>query len=90
MNSWTVTLSVDGRVIRKLNRFRGQSGPFVDFQPLDNIFGLAGPILNRAIDEGWYVMLKPLLVGEHVLHFTADDSFGFTLEVTYNITVVAI
>jgi len=36
------------------------------------------------------VMLSPLSVGSHVLHFrgTLDDPINFTLDITYHLTVV--
>jgi hypothetical protein len=35
-------------------------------------------------------MLKPMSVGEHVIHFTADDGYGYFVDVTYDISVVAL
>ena len=90
INGWTVTLALDGRQIGHLNRFRGQAGPFVEFSPLDNVYADPGPVFTHAIDDGWYVMLKPMSVGEHVIHFTADDGYGYLVDVTYEISVVAL
>jgi hypothetical protein len=41
-----------------------------------------------AVDDGYYVMLAPLPVGRHAVHFHGEiPAFGFTLDVTYNLTV---
>jgi hypothetical protein len=41
------------------------------------------------IDEGFYVMLKPLPVGEHTLTIHGEfPSFDVVLDVTYHLTVV--
>jgi hypothetical protein len=37
IDGWTVALSIDGRAISRLNRFRGPAGPFVEYSPLDNV-----------------------------------------------------
>jgi hypothetical protein len=46
------------------------------------------------VADGYYLMLRPLPVGEHTIHFggfldaSADLGFTFTLDITYDITVV--
>jgi hypothetical protein len=39
--------------------------------------------------DGFYLMLAPLSVGKHTIHFTgtAGYPFNFTLDITYNLTV---
>ncbi len=44
---------------------------------------------QAAASDGYWMMLKPLSVGEHTLHFHAEvPDYGFIVDVTYNITVV--
>src|SRR3989442_2200795 len=42
-----------------------------------------------AVDEGYYVMLTPLAVGEHRLRIREENpSINLVLDVTYHLTVV--
>lgn len=42
-----------------------------------------------AVSDGYWVMIAPLPVGEHVIHFDGGiTDWGWTQDVTYNITVV--
>jgi hypothetical protein len=57
---------------------------FPSFCP-DALPGTYGP----AIDDGIYLMLAPLPVGQHTIHFHSEiPSFGFVLDVTDHIKVV--
>ena len=64
--------------------------------PADNLFGIDAGTYSPAIDDGFYVMLKPLSVGTHALHFKGASSgcplIGgpFGVDVTYNLTVVPV
>ena len=42
-----------------------------------------------AAADGYYLMLAPLPVGQHTIHFTGTlgDPVNFTLDITYNLTV---
>ena len=41
------------------------------------------------IDDGFYVMLKPLEVGHHTLRFRGQiPAVGFAVDVTYHLDVV--
>jgi hypothetical protein len=53
---------------------------------------LAGTLANTgvfpgAVGDGIYLMLAPLSTGKHTIRFTAAIPPGFSLDVTYNITV---
>jgi hypothetical protein len=54
------------------------------------VYGCTVPsqVYPRAVDDGYYVMIDDLSVGQHVLQFTAKGA-GFDLNVTYNLWVVA-
>ena len=49
-----------------------------------------------AIDDGFYVMLKPLSVGPHTLHFMGASAgcpligSPFSVDVTYDLTIVPV
>jgi hypothetical protein len=92
-----LSVEVDGEPIGNLHRV--QSKVFEVALPEDNIFdapcaslgGVPAGIYSPAVDDGFYVQLEPLEVGNHTLHIQAENpSAGFTLDVTYNLTVVAV
>lgn len=90
---------IDGTAVQNLADFRVES-PLFTIGPLpeNNIiesWGYEAPpgTTSQAVSDGYFVMLAPLSVGTHTLHFggTLDASaeFGamFILDITYNITV---
>jgi hypothetical protein len=89
-----LSVTVDGIAIKKR---RVQSRVFAIALPKDNVFVPlcaqlgAGGVFSPAVDDGFYVLLDPLSVGHHTLHFHAENpSQGFTQDVIYNLTVVPI
>lgn len=88
----SLKVTVDGKKVKGLERFRAQSPVFNFFLPAGNVvvaFGYPnGPISGKAVTDGYYVMLKPLRPGNHVVHFEGSiPSWSFTLSITYNLTV---
>jgi hypothetical protein len=92
-------VTVDGVAITNLRRV--QSKVFAVALPKDNVFdapctgaGLGdvpAGIYSPAVDDGFYVLIDPLSVGNHTLHFHAENlSQGFTQDVTYSLTVVQV
>jgi hypothetical protein len=90
---------IDGKSVWNLTDYRVQS-PLFTFGPLpdNNVlqsFGVDAPegSTSPAVSDGVFVMLKPLSVGKHTLHYggTLDlSSIGgpvFIQDVTYHITV---
>jgi len=90
---------IDGKSVQNLTTYRVQS-PLFTFGPLpdNNVlqsFGVDAPegSTSPAVSDGVFVMLKPLSVGTHLLHYggTLDlSSIGgpvFIQDVTYHITV---
>ena len=62
---------------------------FVLTLPLNNIFQALPGVYFPAVDEGFYVMLTPLSVGEHGLRIHEENpSINLVLDVTYHLTVV--
>ncbi len=85
VNSLKVT--IDGKKLHRLQRFRVQSPVFHLTVPVDNFLGW-DPASGLAVTDGYYVMLKPLSPGSHVVHFEGSiPSISFTLSITYNLTV---
>ena len=82
---------IDGKEVQDLGDFRAQS-PFFDFiLPPDNFLGLAGVTSGSAVSDGYWLMLKPLSPGNHVIRFegafVSGPGAGFSQNVTYNLTV---
>jgi hypothetical protein len=84
-----LTLQIDDRSINNLYDFRFQSTAALCNIPPDNIFGVS--LVNNPYDcvaDGYWVLLAPLSIGQHTIHFTGGlSSSGFSLDVTYHITV---
>jgi hypothetical protein len=90
-----MSVQVDSKNVSNLVRIK--SDVFATTIPEDNIFNLpdaCGPgavsagVYSSSVDDGYYVLLKPLSVGIHTLHFHAESSGGFILDVTYTLNVV--
>jgi hypothetical protein len=90
---------VDGNPVSALAQYRVQS-PLFNFGPLpeNNVLEASGIVApagstSPSVSDGYFVILKPLSVGRHTIHFggTADltSSGGpiFIQDITYNITV---
>jgi hypothetical protein len=101
-----ISLMVDGQVIpsRELMRSRVRSVPFAVVFPADGLPTnppVPAAIYSPAVDDGYYVMLRPLPVGTHTLHFTGASPgcdyppTGFhvdpwSVDVTYQLTIVPV
>jgi hypothetical protein len=88
-----MSAQIDGREVQNLRDYRHDS-PLFTFGPLpDNnflqYFGVPAPAgtTSNSVDAGYYLMLAPLSVGDHTLHFSASFSSGFALDITYYITI---
>jgi hypothetical protein len=86
---------LDGVPIKNITRVK--SVVFAVALPADNVFlagcGGAGTVpagvYSPAVDDGFYVLLNPLSVGPHVLHFHGESG-SVVQDVTYNLTVVKV
>ena len=92
-----LSVSVDGTAIKIPPPVESQV--FSIALPKENVFGQPCPpeppvpagIYSPAVDKGFYVLLAPLSVGNHSLHFHAKNaSQKFEQDVTYNLTVVPV
>jgi len=92
----SLVCDVDGVALDDLASRRVLSKPFEYSLPPGDIyeaFGVDGSGTQYpAVSDGYWVMLRPLPVGDHVVHFAASVGapFNFSLEITYNITVTPI
>ena len=92
-----VSVELDGEPVEALHRVR--SRVFEVALPEENVFdapcasegGFPAGIYSPAVDDGYYVLLAPLAVGRHTLHFHAEHpEAGFVIDTTYNLTVVPV
>lgn len=84
--------TIDGKKVKNLGDFRIQS-PYFYFNGMpssDNFLG-AAKTEGYSMSDGYWVMVKPLSPGTHVIHFegtwTSGPGDGYAQNVTYNLTV---
>jgi len=78
-----------------LEIFRTKSPTFSYTMPDENslyeYFGLVGPqfegTIKPVVSDGYWVHIPPLPPGEYTLQFGGANSSGFSLNVTYNLTI---
>ena len=80
--------NIDGQTLQDLSNYRAKSPVFSITVPDDAIFGipLTGTFTPQ-VSDGYWLMVAPLSAGEHTIHFAATTNLGFTVEVTYHLTV---
>ena len=82
-----VFAEIDGVAVQNLNRYLVDSPLFTFTVPPNNVLGVAAGT-GQSVSNGYYLMLAPLPVGEHVIHFGGTfTDFDFSLDITYNLTV---
>ena len=85
----TVSCTIDGRSVDNLSAYRTASPVFglnTTEGSLADAFGFPVCLNAPCVDNGYYLMLAPLKPGRHTIRFTGSNG-GFSLDVTYNITV---
>ena len=83
-----VFATIDGVAVEDLERYRVVSPLFKFTVPETNTLGVSAG-RGKSVSNGYYLMLAPLSVGQHTLHFGGSfPDFPFTLDITYNLTVV--
>jgi len=92
---YEVFASIDGVEVQGAIRYFEQSPIFEAFLPEGNAFGLPSMLLSPSVDQGIYLFVRPLSVGEHTVEFLGtatcpidSDTFTFTDGASYAITVV--
>jgi hypothetical protein len=82
-----VFAEIDGMAVENLARYLKQSPIFTFTVPPNNVLGVTAGT-GQSVSDGYYLMLAPLSVGKHVIHFGGTfTDFAFTLDITYNISV---
>ena len=85
-----VACEIDGKAVKQMDRYRFLSDQFTFTAPTPWIFGDVGGT-GTSVADGYYVMVRPLSVGSHTIHFSGAFDFGtdglLPLDVTYNIQV---
>jgi len=77
--------AVDGIEIRDCAKYRIQTPPFYA-TIVNNNFMRLEPGHVRMVSDGFWILLKPMAVGKHSIHFVGMDP-NLQLDVTYNLTV---
>lgn len=77
-----LSAEVDGVSVRHLPSYSVKSPTFDLTLPADNVFGVDAGVYVPTSSDGVYLMLAPLSVGAHVIHFHADFTGGGFLDVT--------
>jgi hypothetical protein len=67
-----INASIDGQKIDDLSRYRFQSPVFDLTFPHDNVYNVK-PGLTRSVCDGYWVFIKPLSIGPHVIHFKGEN-----------------
>ncbi len=83
---------VDGQAVPDLARYRFET-PVFTWGPVpgDNLLGLSAGTSAPSVSAGYFVMLAPLPVGQHTIHFAGNSGVSpneFMLDITYHLLVV--
>jgi hypothetical protein len=87
-----LSFTVDGQAVNDIGDFRVTSPQFTFTAPSPWIFGETGGT-GTATGVGYFVMLAPLSVGTHTIHYTAAFKFSdapedyIGVDMTYHVTV---
>ncbi len=87
-----LAVTVDGVPLQNLSNYRVTSGLFT-FTGDPSLTSTFDPCITgmpeHGVSYGYWIMLAPLSVGNHSLHFHAEAQgmYAFTLDVTYALTV---
>jgi hypothetical protein len=90
-NYATVQATLDGKEIKNLDQYRIRYGPFVINYGNNNIYGHKAGTARGDVD-GYYLFLKPLPPGQHVLDLKTsilnpeDSSHNYSADLIYHIT----
>ena len=90
-----MVVSVDGIRVENLEKYRVQSSIFAVELPENNVFGIDATE-TQAVSDGNWVFLKPLPLGEHIIHSKGNagevvtpqvELPAFSSDVTYRLIV---
>ncbi len=81
---------IDGVAVNDITSYRCTTPFGAEYMvtlPENNVWGIPAGTYGPSVDDGYWLMLTPLTPGKHTIHFTAANSSGWNLEVTYHLTV---
>jgi hypothetical protein len=88
----SMQVTLDGKAITNLDQNRIQSGFFNITYGIDNIYNHK-PATVRGFADGYYLFLKPLTPGPHVLELKTSvinpvsSEFNYSADLIYHLTV---
>lgn len=85
-----LAVQIDGRAVKDVSAWRTES-PLFELGPLpeNNLLLAEAGATSDAVDAGYYLLLVPLSVGEHTVHFQGTfDAWDATVEATYHVRVL--
>jgi hypothetical protein len=88
----SMQVTLDGKVIKNLDQTRVQSGFFNITYGIDNIYKHK-PATVRGFADGYYLFLKPLSSGEHILDLKTsvinpfNSEFNYSADLIYHLSV---
>jgi hypothetical protein len=87
----SVACEIDGVSVSDLGSYRlgtADGDAYMVYLPEDSGWGLDPGFYGPTMDDGVYILIRPLSVGEHTIHFHTEASeYGFVTDVTYDLTV---
>jgi hypothetical protein len=78
---------IDGVPVKNIDQYYALTPMFTFSVPADNGLGVQGPATGISMSHGIWLMLEPLSVGTHIIHFGGGDPTAFNLDITYILTV---
>jgi hypothetical protein len=87
-----ISANLDGRELQKLAEYRTLTGFFNLNVPKDNVFHNR-PGTWRSVNDGFFVFLEPLPVGNHELHLKTnvinpiDPSYNYSADLIYHLII---
>jgi hypothetical protein len=76
---------IDGVAIQDFPKYRVVTPPFYVTIPTNNFMRLE-PGRTRMVSDGFWILLNPMSVGKHMIHFIGRDP-NLQLDVTYNLVI---
>ena len=78
---------IDGVPVMHIEKYYALTPMYIFSVPENNALGVPGPATGISMSHGYWLMLAPLSVGTHVIHFGGGDPAVFALDITYILTV---
>jgi hypothetical protein len=86
-NPQLLEVRVDKAQVKNLDQYRVTPPVFTVFFPQNAVFSLEPGTHGPMVSDGYFVILKPFSPGPHTIHLKGVSHGGFTVEVTYDLTV---